>query len=125
MYVFKDSIINFYYSVVPPNTIEIGATSTGHTIKISDKVHLDRTSAKSDVLIIEGNTSEMYHGYFNKLNFDSSYALLLEENTNEYYSINLQTLTVKKYSYDDYSKIENKDAKFEILKKHYDFPWKT
>ncbi len=124
LYVSRDNIADFYYSVAPKNTIESGATSTGHSIKISEKVRLDRTSAKSDTLAIENDTTEIYYGYFNTLNFDSNHAVLLDENTKEYYLINLQTLNVRKYSNFEYNKIENQDTKFKKLKKHYDFPWK-
>ncbi|MBO0422691.1 hypothetical protein [Enterococcus plantarum] len=125
LYVSRDNIADFYHSVAPKNTVESGATSTGHSIKISERVRLDRTSAKSDTLVIQSDTPKTYYGYFNTLNFDSDHAVLFDENTKQYYLINLQTLDVITYSKLEYNNIKNEDIKFKVLKKHYDFPWMT
>ncbi|PZL77480.1 hypothetical protein CI088_01375 [Enterococcus plantarum] len=118
-------IVDSYNLVFPENTIESGATSAGHVIEISENVRLVRTSAKSDTLIIDDGRSRIYQGYFNSLNFDSNFALFLDENTKEYYLLNLQTLEIERYSRNQYDKVKNQVPQFDTLKKQYDFPWKA
>lgn len=122
-------IIAFLYSeayqeIFPKNSIEKGATSTGHVINIANSVSLSRTSAKRDSLIIEREDEQIVvSGFFDRLDFNDEYALLFEEESELYYYINLKTLDVDKFPEDQLLGILEQSQQEFNLKKHYNFDW--